>query len=90
MDTAGVFIGGMVTAGCIVIVGFFARFWQRTRDPLFLVFAAAFCLLALNHALAALMGLPVEERSGLYLLRAAAFALIIIGVLMKNVATERD
>jgi hypothetical protein len=86
MDTAAIFINGMVTAGCVVIAGFFARFWHRTRDSLFLIFAAAFCLMALNHALAALLGLPTEDRSGLYLLRAAAFALIIIGVLMKNLS----
>ena len=79
------FLSGAVTFGFFISALFFARFWKRTRDGLFLAFAVAFLLLGLNQALIVLSGIPVEERSPLYLIRLAAFLLIIFAVLRKNV-----
>jgi hypothetical protein len=78
------FLSGAITMGFIVAGLFFMRFWRDTRDGLFLAFAFAFWLLGLNQALLALTDIPVEERSPLYLLRLAAFALILVSVAMKN------
>jgi Family of unknown function (DUF5985) len=78
------FLGGAVTFGFIVAGVFFARFWHRTHDALFLAFAAAFGLLGLTQAMLALSGIPVEERSPLYLFRLAAFLLIIVAIIRKN------
>lgn len=78
------FFSGLITMGFAVCSAFFLRFWSRTRDWLFLVFAGAFFLLAVNQALTTLLGLPVEERSWLYLLRLAAFIGIIAAVIGKN------
>lgn len=78
------FLSGAITFGFLVAALFFARFWRRTDDGLFLAFAAAFALLGLNQALLTLSGVPVEERSPLYLLRLAAFLLIIVAIVRKN------
>jgi hypothetical protein len=78
------FLSGMITCGFLTATLFFARFWSRTRDGLFLAFAAAFALLGLGQALLTLSGIPVEERSPLYLLRLAAFLLIIVAIIRKN------
>ena len=78
------FLAGAITMGFIVAGLFFLRFWRDTRDSLFLAFAFAFWLLGLNQGLLALTDIPVEERSPLYLLRLAAFALILVSVAMKN------
>lgn len=78
------FLSGAITFGFFVAGLFFARFWRRTRDGLFLAFAAAFALLGLNQALLVLSGIPIEERSPLYLLRLAAFLLIIVAIVRKN------
>jgi hypothetical protein len=78
------FLAGMIAMGFAVAGCFFLKFHARTRDGLFLAFAAAFGLLALNQALVALLGIPKEEQSGIYLLRLAAFLLIIVAVLAKN------
>lgn len=80
------FIVGMVTAGYAIAGVFFLNFWRRTRDSLFLVFALAFWLMALNQSLPVLLGVPREEQSGIYLLRLAAFVLIIAAILRKNMA----
>lgn len=79
------FFSGLITMGFAVCGAFFLRFWVRTRDFLFLAFALAFFLLALNQALTTLLGLPFEERSWIYLLRLAAFSLVIFAILRKNV-----
>ena len=78
------FLSGAITIGFIVAGLFFLRFWKRTRDLLFVAFALAFWLLGLNQALLTFTNIPVEERSWLYLLRLAAFALILVSIWRKN------
>jgi len=77
-------LSGLVVMGDLVAALFFAKFWRRSGDSLFAIFSAAFLLLAVGQMLLALSNLPVEERSWIYLLRLAAFLLIILGVLHKN------
>lgn len=78
------FLSGAITMGLLVCGLFFLRFWKRTRDVLFIAFALAFWLLGLNQALLTFTDIPVEERSWLYLLRLAAFSLILISIWRKN------
>ena len=78
------FLSGAVTLGFLLCGLHFLRFWKRSRDTLFLAFAFAFWLLGLNQALLALANIPVEERSWVYLLRLAAFILIIGAIAAKN------
>lgn len=77
------FLAGAISMGFVIAALMFAKFWRRTRDGLFLAFAAAFLLLGANHALLALTRVPLEERSLMYLIRLAAF-LIIIGALWRH------
>jgi uncharacterized membrane protein len=84
-----VFLSGAVAAAFVVAGLFFLRFWKRTRDILFLAFALAFWLLGLTQALLALTNIPVEERSWLYLLRLAAFSLILVAIFYKNRRARR-
>ena len=78
------FLSGAITMGFLVAGLLFLRFWRRTREPLFASFAVAFWLLGLAQALLALSVVPVEERSWLYLLRLAAFSLILASIWLKN------
>lgn len=78
------FLWGLITMGYAIAGLFFLNFWRRTRDGLFAAFAAAFWLLALNQALVAVSGIPREEQTWLYLLRLAAFMLIIGAIIAKN------
>ena len=82
----GAFVSGLVTM-CFAAIGLcFMRFWTLNRDPLFIAFAVAFWLLAVNQALVGLSVVPREERSWVYLLRVAAFLVIAIAIVRKNVA----
>jgi hypothetical protein len=82
--TLNAFLSGAITMGFVLATLFFARFWLRTQDGLFLAFASAFALLGLGQAMLTLSGIPVEERSPLYLIRLAAFLLIIVAIIRKN------
>ncbi len=83
------FVSGLITMGFLVASVFFLRFWVRTRDGLFAAFAVAFCLLAANQALVALLDVPREELSRIYLLRVLAFGVIIGGILWKNARSRQ-
>jgi threonine/homoserine efflux transporter RhtA len=78
------FLSGAITMGFLVAGFFFLRFWKRTRESLFLAFAAAFWLLGAAQAVLTFTDIPVEERSWLYLLRLAAFSLILVSIWRKN------
>lgn len=78
------FISGAIAMGFAVCAIFFLRFWARTRDGLFFAFALSFLLLALCQALTTVLGLPLEERSWIYLLKLAAFTLLAGAILAKN------
>jgi hypothetical protein len=77
------FLKGMLVMGAGVIGLFFIRFWRRTHDRLFLAFAGAFWLLALNWFLLVLVKTD-EAQTALYSIRIAAYGLIIFGIWSKN------
>jgi peptidoglycan/LPS O-acetylase OafA/YrhL len=78
------FLAGAVTLGYIVAAAFFLRFWRKTAERLFLAFAAAFALFALNQALAYAFTVIVEPASLVYALRVLGFLIIIVAVVDKN------
>ena len=82
------FLGGALTMGYIVLGVFFLKFWRRTRDPLFKMFAYAFWLMAVNgFAVTASNGYELDVVWS-YLLRLLAFVLIIIAIVRKNMETK--
>lgn len=78
------FLAGAVTLGYAVAGLFLMRFWRKTRDRLFLAFAVAFALFAVNQALAAMMTVVYESASWIYLLRVLGFVLILAAIVDKN------
>lgn len=85
------FISGAIMMGFLAIGFFFLRFWQKTRDSLFAVFAASFWVLAIERVLLLVTADGVfadvalqEQRPYVYAIRFFAFALIIAAFLMKN------
>jgi len=78
------FLSGSITLGFLIAGVFFLRFWRRTDDRLFLAFAIAFALLGLGQAIQALANIPQEERSYIFLIRLAAFIIIIAAIMRKN------
>jgi hypothetical protein len=83
------FLAGAVTLGYLVAAGFFLRFWGRTADRLFLAFAAAFVMFALNQLLAAALVVVSEPNSLVYILRVLGFVIIIAAIVDKNTRPGR-
>ncbi|HLY05964.1 MAG TPA: DUF5985 family protein [Rhizomicrobium sp.] len=88
MRTFAQFLSGADAFGYLVAALLFLRAWARTRDPLFTSFAAAFVLMAINQVLTVFVTLPEPDKSWIYLFRLAAFVLIIMAIIVKNVQTR--
>ena len=82
------FLSGAVVFGFIMCALYFLRFWTRTRESLFLAFALAFLMLGSVQAILALANFTTEEQSSVYLIRLAAFVVIILAILRKNRAAS--
>jgi hypothetical protein len=80
---------GATACGCLVIGMFFFRFWRDTRDRLFLCFGTAFTVFSFNWALLAALNPSNETRHYFYLVRLAAFLLILAGIIDKNRGSRR-
>lgn len=78
------FLGGALSMGYAVVALFFLRFWRRTADRLFLAFAAAFTLLAVQRVVMIAMASWLENEVWLYTIRLAAFVLILLAIIDKN------
>jgi hypothetical protein len=83
------FIYGATVMACFVVGLFFLRFWTRTRDRLFAIFAIAFWVFGVNWL--ALAFIQVDEfRTAVYIIRLLAFVFILAGIIDKNrSASER-
>jgi uncharacterized membrane protein HdeD (DUF308 family) len=75
--------GGMVLAS-VAIGLFFLRFWRKSRDRLFLLFAIAFWVYGADRLLLSLFPLEHEGRAWLYAIRSLAFLVILIAIVDKN------
>ena len=83
------FLLGMVSMGSAVAGLLFLRFWRSGRDRLFLWFAAAFLLEAVNRGIYAWFGAGSEAAPVYLFARLVFFGLIIAGILDKNVVARR-
>lgn len=77
-------LSGILIAEYAVIALFFAKFWSKSRDRLFLMFSGAFVVLAVQRAAIAMTREILEQQAPLYLLRLAAFVVIIVAIIDKN------
>lgn len=68
----------------LVVALFFLRFWKSTGDRLFLYFALSFVLQAVSRIFVETVVLPHNDTPVTYLLRLAAYGLIMYAVINKN------
>ncbi|HVX86197.1 MAG TPA: DUF5985 family protein [Phycisphaerae bacterium] len=84
------FLSGAVCVLCLVAALLFTRFYLRTKDRLFVLFAVAFAILGLNNVLFMFTVnryTQEPEQPGhplVYLPRLVAFGLILFAVIDKN------
>jgi hypothetical protein len=77
-------LAGAIAMASALVALFFLRFWHRTRDRFFLLFAAAFAIDALDRVALALVPFASEDEPVFYLVRLVAYALILLAIWQKN------
>lgn len=75
---------GALTLATTVVGVIFLRLWQDSRDRFFLFFALSFFVQAINRFALAISAEPQEGHPIHYLVRLAAYILIILAILDKN------
>lgn len=78
------FMSGAVMMGCVGAALFFFKFWSKTQDRFFAIFASAFLLLALERWLFLFIRAPNEAHTWVFVVRLFAFLLIVSAVVDKN------
>jgi hypothetical protein len=81
-------LAGALVGGYLIATLFFLAFWRDTRDRLFGFFAGAFALLALQRLALAWAVVAQRDTTVYYMLRLAAFLLILVAILDKNRAGQ--
>lgn len=81
-----VYLSGAITMAYLAVGLFFVRFWRKTHDRLFFMFAGAFWLLAAERIILVWLEQMNEFTPFVYMLRLASFVLIAIAVVDKNKA----
>jgi hypothetical protein len=84
MQMMNQFMLGAVVLACAAAGLFFLRFWRKTADRLFAIFAIAFFTLGLNWLALAFTDPEAEIRTALYFVRLLAFIFILLGIWDKN------
>ena len=87
MDTLIGVLTGAVAMAFLVAALFFLRFWMRTRDPFFALFAAAFAIYGVSQ-FALGWGRASEFEPLFYVPRLLTFVLIVTAVAIKNRAAR--
>jgi hypothetical protein len=83
------FLAGALTMAFVIAGIYFLRFWRTTKDRLFLNFAFAFMLLALNQIVTASFGVSDERIYYAYILGILGFTMILLVIVDKNIFTIR-
>ncbi|KYG63212.1 hypothetical protein AZI86_16040 [Bdellovibrio bacteriovorus] len=78
------FIYGAVMMASLCNGLFFLKFWRKTGDRFFSMFAAAFILLSVERWLLLFIKTANETNTWVFMVRLVAFALIIGAVIDKN------
>lgn len=83
------FSWGVLSMSAAVAGLFFLKFWKESADRLFVFFALAFWSLSAHWTGLAIVNPELESRHQLYILRLAAFVILIVGILDKNARAAR-
>jgi hypothetical protein len=77
-------LSGAILLANAIIGLFFFRFWSKTADRLFLIFALAFWALVIERVLLLSIDPNHEFAPYVYTVRLCAFLLILAGIIDKN------
>jgi hypothetical protein len=77
-------LAGATAMASLAVALFFLKFWRRTRDALFLLFAAAFAIDAVSRVALAVVQVSNTAEPIYFLPRLVMFTLVAIAIINKN------
>lgn len=84
------FFSGATMVGSWVVGVFFFKYWTRSKDRLFFMFALSFWIMALERLLIIVFtDVEREEYAYFYLFRLCAFFIILVAIADKNRESSR-
>lgn len=83
MPLNAILVGAIFMAASVIAL-FFLRYWRQTHDRFFLYFALAFMLEAIQRLLGAVRPVDAPDAPLYYLIRLAAYGLILVAIIGKN------
>ena len=83
------FVDGAIFLSFLVAGLFFVKFWRRTHDRLFLLFALSFWIMAVNRLFLSISIQQGEHVTLNYVIRLLAFLMILFAIVDKNRSTRR-
>lgn len=84
------FLGGAIVFGFCLTGLYFLKFWRRTRDPFFGIFALAFFIMGVGRVVEAIVRNAHASTPAVYVFRLVAFGIIIYAIVQKNMASKRS
>jgi hypothetical protein len=78
------FLSGGVFVACLAIALLFLRIHRKSPDRLFVYFAIAFAILAVERVLLAVVSRSTEYAPYVYVVRLLAYGFIIVAIIDKN------
>jgi hypothetical protein len=75
---------GAIAMACFAVGLFFLHYWRSSRDRFFLFFMLSFWMEAANRVAMAVANAPNEDAPAHYVVRLAAYGLIILAIWDKN------
>jgi hypothetical protein len=78
------FLLGVIVTASLTAGAFFLKFWRKTRDVLFLGFAAAFIIESANRLAFLFLEQPNEGTPFVYTVRLFSYLLILAAIVQKN------
>jgi Family of unknown function (DUF5985) len=84
MDHVADVLAGAAAMASLAVALFFLKFWRRTRDSFFLLFAAAFAIDAMARFALGMVQVSDTAEPIYFLPRLVTFGLIVIAIVKKN------
>jgi len=81
------YLAGALTLSFLIAALFFLKFWKKTGDRLFVYFAIAFVLFAVNQVATSILENDMERAGYAYILRVLGYLMILFAIVGKNRAT---
>jgi zinc transporter ZupT len=81
---------GAISMASLTIALFFLRFWRNTGDRFFLYFALSFFIEGLHRIYSAVLNEAGEDSPMHYLIRVAAYGLIVWAIVEKNLPRKES